>query len=239
VRGANVCRIAVHRPQQSDTVVVLSVIDILVRFSTTGMEGFDPVWTCQSVAYDRTLILERECTYFVEAFLKGYLGLEITVAEFETCFEKLSQGALEGAFYGLMHRDFQSRNLLMHQGRPRIIDFQGARKGPIQYDLASLLIDPYVKLPEPLQEDLFGYTLSRLSETHRFQTNDFRSCYEFCRITRNLQMLGAFAHLTRIKGKQQFEQYIPAAVKTLRRNLSRLDLPELGRLRKTVDNLNL
>lgn len=216
-----------------------SVLDILIRFSIAGMDGFDPAWTCQSAAYDRSLILDRECSYFVDAFLKGYLGLDVSVEDFQSGFERLARGALSGAFTGLMHRDFQSRNILIHHGRPRIIDFQGARSGPIQYDVASLLIDPYVELPEPLQDELLSYTIDKLSEIHRFDPDKFIRCYEFCRITRNLQMLGAFGYLSRAKRKRQFEQYIPAAVKTLRINLSKLDLPELSRLRKAVDSLKI
>jgi len=216
-----------------------SVLDMLIRFSITGLDGFDPAWTCQSAAYDRALILDRECAYFLEAFLRGYLGLDVSAGEFESGFEKLAKGALWGAFTGLMHRDFQSRNILIHNGRPRIIDFQGARTGPLQYDVASLLIDPYAGLSEPLQEKLLSYTMDRLSEIRRFDPDQFRRCYEFCRITRNLQMLGAFGHLSRVKGKRQFEKYIPAAVKTLKRNLAKLDLPELTKLRKTIDSLKI
>jgi aminoglycoside/choline kinase family phosphotransferase/dTDP-glucose pyrophosphorylase len=215
------------------------VIDTLIRFSTDGIDGFDTGWTCQSAAYDRALILERECGYFVDAFLKGYLGLAISARNFEPGFERLAEGALSGAFTGLMHRDFQSRNILIHDGSPRIIDFQGARVGPIQYDIASLLIDPYAGLPEPVQEALFDYTISRLSETKQFVPDEFTRCYEFCRITRNLQMLGAFGYLSRVKGKRQFEQYIPSALNTLKKNLSELNLSEISILKKTVDNLKM
>ncbi len=212
-------------------------LDILIRFSTEGIDGFDPDWTCQSAAYDRTLILERECAYFVDAFLKGYLGLEVPSGKFAGDFERLAEGALSGAFTGLMHRDFQSRNILIHQAAPVIIDFQGARKGPIQYDMASLLIDPYVGLSEAVQQELFDYALTRLSEIRRFDLDEFSRCYAFCRITRNLQMLGAFGYLTRVKGKGQFEQYIPPALATLKRNLAKLAPPGLSTLEETVKRL--
>jgi len=213
------------------------VLDNLICFSTAGIDGFDTAWTCQSAAYDRALILERECAYFIDAFLKGYLGLDVSAGDFQSDFERLAAGALSGAFTGLMHRDFQSRNILIHNDHPRIIDFQGARRGPIQYDVASLLIDPYVCLSEPLQEELYAYTVSSLSKSHRFNPNEFRRCYDFCRITRNLQMLGAFGYLSRVKGKRRFEQYIPDAVNTLKRNLAKLDLPEVSKLMKLVSSL--
>ena len=230
---------AVRNRNSSEAIGVCyrEVIDILIRFSTAGIDGFDPAWTCQSAAYDQALILERECAYFVDAFLKGYLGLNVSPGDFLSDFERLAEGALSGAFTGLMHRDFQSRNILIHNDHPRIIDFQGARRGPIQYDVASLLIDPYVGLSESLQEELYAYTVSSLPKSHRFNPNEFRRCYDFCRITRNLQMLGAFGYLSRVKGKRQFEQYIPDAVNTLKRNLAKLDLPEVSKLMELVNRL--
>jgi aminoglycoside/choline kinase family phosphotransferase len=213
------------------------VLDTLIRFSAAGMDGFDTGWTCQSAAYDRALILERECAYFVDAFLKGYLGLDVSTGDLKSGFEKLAEGALAGAFIGLMHRDFQSRNILIQKGTPRIIDFQGARVGPIQYDMASLLIDPYTDLSEQIQETLYTYTVSRLSDTGPFDADAFRRCYEFCRITRNLQMLGAFGYLSRAKEKRQFEQYIPTALNTLKKNLVKLNLPETSNLLDMVNNL--
>ncbi len=215
------------------------ILDILIRFSMDGIQGFDSNWTCQSAAYDRPLILERECAYFVDAFLNGYLGLDVSVRDFASDFDVLAEGALSGAFTGLMHRDFQSRNIMIHLGQPRIIDFQGARRGPLQYDIASLLIDPYTELSEPLQDELFEYALSRISEKTDVTPDRFKRCYACCRITRNLQMLGAFGHLTRVKGKLHFERYIPAALRTLKRNLSKLELPGVSRLKKAVDNLKI
>ena len=88
--------------------------------------------------------------------------MAVNPASLQKDFERLADGALTGAVTGLMHRDFQSRNIMLRGKDPFIIDFQGARKGPIQYDLASLLIDPYVGLSESLQEELFEYALDRL-----------------------------------------------------------------------------
>ena len=99
------------------------------------------------------------------------------------------------------------------------IDFQGARMGPLQYDLASLLIDPYVDLPPEVQRRLLAYALEQLAAQMDIQADRFRRCYRFCSLTRNLQALGAFGYLTRVKGKSHFEKHIPAAVRTLRRNL--------------------
>ena len=99
------------------------------------------------------------------------------------------------------------------------IDFQGGRFGPIQYDLASLLIDPYVKLPDIIQAKLLDYSIDTLSVMTAVEPEKFRRCFNCCSLTRNLQILGAFAFLSRVKGKPYFEDFIPAALQTLRSNL--------------------
>ncbi len=198
------------------------VIDGVVRLSVVGARGFDTAWTCQTPAYDRELILKRECRYFVEAFLRGHLGRSGSFASLDGEFWRLADGAARDGFQGLMHRDMQSRNIMVKGGAPRFIDFQGARWGPIQYDLASLLIDPYVDLPAPLQDRLARYAEHRLSQAVPTDGDRFRRGLAHCRITRNLQILGAFAFLSRQKGKKAFEAYIPAAVRSLKRNLARI-----------------
>jgi len=91
--------------------------------------------------------------------------------------------------------------------------------GPIQYDLASLLIDPYVELPHAIQTQLIDYSLQKLSSVSEFNSENFLSCYHYCKLTRNLQILGAYAYLSKAKGKRYFESYIPAAVRSLKSNL--------------------
>ena len=73
-----------------------------------------------------------------------------------------------------IHRDFQSRNIMILGDRHYLIDFQGARKGPIQYDLASLLIDPYVELPDTIQTILRDYCMEALSKKTTVEPDEFR-----------------------------------------------------------------
>jgi aminoglycoside/choline kinase family phosphotransferase len=195
------------------------VIHLLTKFSTSGAGQFHPVWCYQTSRYDKSLILEKECRYFVEAFLNSYLGLKIKCSDLKKEFEYLAENALKHSVQGLMHRDFQSRNIMIKNDQIYFIDFQGARLGPIQYDLASLLIDPYVDLPQNIQTQLLAYALAKLQERVRLVAANFNSCYRFCSLTRNLQILGAFGYLTHVKGKMHFEKYLPAAVRTLEYNL--------------------
>jgi aminoglycoside/choline kinase family phosphotransferase/dTDP-glucose pyrophosphorylase len=193
-----------------------TVIHLLTDFSMFGAEQFDVSWAYQTLRYSKELILENECRYFVEAFLNTYLELEITYDDFKKEFEYVAENALQHALDGLMHRDFQSRNIMVKDDEFYFIDFQGSRLGPIQYDLASLLIDPYVQLPPDIQAQLLQYGVEKLKTDINLNTDNFRRCYRYCRLTRNLQILGAFGYLSRVKAKSQFEQYIPPAGVTLK-----------------------
>ncbi len=206
------------------------VIDLLVVMETGGREGFDPAWTYQSVRYDRELVLEKECRYFLEAFLNGHLGLSVSYDTLRAGFEYLAEGAIANGLEGFLHRDFQSRNIMVHGGGFHFIDFQGGRLGPLQYDLASLLIDPYVALPPVMGEALLDYAVDRVRSRTGVDPARFRLGYRFCRVTRNLQILGAFAYLSRVKKKPAFAAHIPAALTTLREGLTALDPAPLAPL---------
>jgi aminoglycoside/choline kinase family phosphotransferase/dTDP-glucose pyrophosphorylase len=214
------------------------IIKHLIHMSTAALQGFDPSWTVQSQAYDQKLILEKECHYFIDSFINLYLGLEIDVTDLENEFSFLAHETMELAVTGLMHRDMQSRNIMLKNGQPYFIDFQGARRGPLQYDLAALLMDPYVALPKETREVLLGYCLNRLSTGRELDKKRFVKGYEYCTITRNLQALGAFGHLSRNKGKTYFERYIPRALSTLNENLNifftRQQFPKLKGLVKNA-----
>lgn len=192
------------------------VIDRLILFSRTGADGFDLSWTCQTPYYSKSLILEKECRYFMDSFVQGYLGRQISFDALADEFDFIAGQALAYGMEGLMHRDCQSRNIMIKDNEPFFIDFQSARLGPIQYDLASLLVDPYVSLPESVQTALLAYATDRLDLASAESRQEFVQSYDYCTLTRNLQILGAFAYLSRIKGKKKFETHIPAAVASLK-----------------------
>jgi len=214
-----------------------SIIKLLVKMSIFGAKQFDRSWTCQAPYYNKEVILENECRYFVDAFLRRYLKLNICYDDFEDEFILLADKALEFSVNGFMHRDFQSRNIMIKDGKPYFIDFQGGRTGPIQYDLASLLIDPYVALPRHVQHQLLDYCIDKLSPHIHIDRKKFCLCYNYCAITRNLQILGAFGYLSRIKGKTYFEQFIPAATESLKYNLSAVEDTQFPRLKLMVSKI--
>ncbi len=119
-----------------------------------------------------------------------------------------------------MHRDMQSRNIMVKGDRFYFIDFQGGRLGPVQYDLASLLIDPYVDLPREIQTPLIDVCMDKLASVRNLDRHGFLEGFRYCTIARNLQILGAFGFLSREKGKTSFKKYILPAVKGLKHHLS-------------------
>lgn len=216
-----------------------SVINQLVHMSVTGATGFDLSWTYQSETYDKNLIMEKECRYFVEAFLAGYLGIQSNFKDLKEEFSLIAEKALESSLNGFMHRDLQSRNVMVKNKNYYFIDFQGGRMGPIEYDLASLLIDPYVSLSSSVQDQLYQYCVKKLLPSADFDPDRFRTCFKFCALTRNLQILGAFGHLSRKMGKTYFAQYIPQAVKTLKKNLLSLSSTKLPKLISLVKKIKI
>jgi aminoglycoside/choline kinase family phosphotransferase len=192
-----------------------AVIDGVMALSMEGFKGFDPAWTYQTPAYTRDLILERECRYFCDAFLRGYAGLETRFADLQDEFGRIADHAPASALQGFMHRDLQSRNIMLTNDCFYFIDFQGGRIGPLQYDLASLLIDPYVGLTREEQEQLLDYAVRRLAVLRPVADQDFRRGFAYCALSRNLQILGAFGFLSTVKGKRQFRRYIPSALRGL------------------------
>ena len=215
------------------------VIQQLVEMSIGGAAGFKSSWTWQTAAYDRQLILEKECRYFVEAFLHSYLGLSIDFEALVEDFDRLAGLALRDAVQGFMHRDMQSRNIMVKNGAFYFIDFQGGRIGPLQYDLASLLIDPYVNLPEAVRSRLLADCIQHLASNRNIDPQRFRRGFPYCCLTRNLQMLGAFGYLSRAKGKTYFEEYIPTAIGTLRNTLVGSLGREFPELKTVVDRCSI
>jgi N-acetylmuramate 1-kinase len=210
----------------------------LFFFQTQGAMGFNPQWCYQTQVYDMTVMRQYESDYFKEAFLRLYLGMDREWSELIPAFDHLAQRAsrMESCF--LLHRDFQSRNIMISpQGKIGIIDWQGARLGPLGYDLASLLIDPYSTLSTEHRTSLFHSYLGLIQGHNPAWVDPFKTYFPYLAIQRNLQILGAFAFLTRVKKKTQFESYIAPALRSLQELLGHIKDPQLSSLREAVDDI--
>jgi len=239
---------AVLKTQTADTQIRFwyrQALEILVNMQVRGREGFATAWCFDTPVVDAPFLKERECGYFAAAFLQGYLGLKVDTVALAPDFERLAGLAASSPERYFLHRDYQSRNLMVKDGRLRVIDFQGARLGPLGYDVAALLIDPYVGLAPKWEEEFLEYYFQELKKrVMSFSCKDalacapkegghtgpplqfavvdeaaFRQQYHYLALSRNLQILGAFGFLTKVKKKAHFARYIPAAVASLRRRL--------------------
>jgi hypothetical protein len=123
----------------------------------------------------------------------------------------------------LVHRDFQSQNIIIREARAYLIDFQGMRPGLSKYDLASLLYDPYVQLSPNERDELFEiYRALRDRHGHPLRVDD-EEIFRLCAMQRLMQALGAYGYLGLVKGSRPFLDHIPAALGSLRSILAQIE----------------
>lgn len=214
-----------------------AAIEALVVLQVQGAPGFPQEFCWDTPVYDKALMVGRESGYFYQALCRDYLGMEPMTAALTAEFEALAERASEQPAGFVLHRDFQSRNLMLHGGKIRIIDFQGARLGPLGYDLAALLIDPYVNLPRGLRVELFDHYCTVAARYMPFDREVFAAGYYYLALQRNLQMLGAFAFLSQQRGKPFFAAYLQPAVEHLASHLAMPAggaFPQLAQLARQV-----
>jgi aminoglycoside/choline kinase family phosphotransferase len=123
----------------------------------------------------------------------------------------------------LVHRDFQSQNIIIQNGQANLIDFQGMRPGLAEYDLASLIFDPYVELSDTERSALITYYRQKQAENGRRVDGRFDNTLQLCAMQRLMQALGAYGFLGLIRGHENFLQYIPRAVRSLREIVAKID----------------
>jgi len=213
----------------------VTFIDVLQR---RGRELESPEFVPYGIAFDVEK-LSWELQFFTRHFLEAYRGASITpaareglAAEYAAIVEEL---AAEPRV--LCHRDYHSRNLMLHEGRLYIIDFQDARMGPDTYDLASLLRDSYVDFTEAQVEELIAFFLAlRGTSAGRSHTpadaQEFRRRFDLMALQRNLKALGTFGFQTTARANPVYIQYIPRTLTYVRANLARY--ARFGRLRELL-----
>lgn len=225
-----------HSPNWRD--LYLMAIDELIRLQIDGRKDA-PV----DVYYDKEHI-KWEQEYFKKFFLGQFC--RITEKEIEDIedemglFFKEISSMIKPVDNYLMHRDYQSQNIFIKNGRVRIIDFQSARIGPLTYDLASLLRDAYVKIDKNSESFMIEYYLRCLKQKGiKIEKDEFCRIYSLTAIQRNMQALGAFANLSLNKKKPHFKKFIPQAVKLLTAELENNNLNKLyGLIKKSIKKLN-
>ena len=218
-------------------------IRALAHIQVEGAQDFD--WSvCFPVpAFDERSI-RWDLNYFKYCFLKG-TKLEFSEPKLEDEFDKLVKSLL--STFNLqpstfMYRDFQSRNVMIHNDQPYFIDFQGGRRGPTQYDVASFLWQAKANFAPALREHLIDEYLDELEKISNLQSSIFNkdawlSALPHFVLFRTLQVLGAYGYRGYFERKRHFLESIPLAIKNLQEVLA--DLPEYPYLRELANQLEI
>ena len=178
-------------------------------------------------------LYEWEQDYFIEHCLARHFKMSAGEISAQVDRTRLREIATQLAAEPrcLVHRDFQSQNVMIRDGQPAFIDFQGLRPGLAQYDLAALLFDPYVSLPATERDALFAHylTVARVENSAHF-----RALCDLCAMQRLMQALGAYGKLGHTDARPHFLAHIPAALAALREVLTQI--PGLEKLSALLSN---
>jgi len=205
-------------------------IDILVSMQLGCTEP--AVSIAHRRAFDPPLFV-WEFDHFIEYGIEARNGVPLPQKVKEEIRAHFSDIALRLASLPQVftHRDYHSRNLMVQgDGRIRVIDFQDALMGPCQYDLASLLRDAYIDLPEPMIDRLIAHYLARYEQQSGRPVDAamFRELFDLVSLQRNLKAAGRFVYIDRVKKNPKFLASVPAALAKAQRNLAKY--PRLDRL---------
>ncbi len=200
-------------------------IEVLQR---RGQELASDAYIPYTLAFDVEK-LTWELDYFLKHFLEGYRGIALDAAERDALRAEWTPIVEELAAEPrvLCHRDYHSRNLMLHRSRLYMIDFQDARMGPDTYDLVSLLRDSYVDLAEEAVSSLIAYFLALKGRGVSYD-EDFRRRFDLMSVQRNLKALGTFGYQTTMRRNPVYIQYMPRTLRYVQRNLKQY--PRFARL---------
>src|SRR5262245_47600546 len=199
-------------------------VTLIETLQRRGAELAAPEYVPYGIAFDVEK-LTWELQFFTKHFLEGYRGAvlspaarEALAAEYATIAEELASEARV-----LCHRDYHSRNLMLHEGRLYIIDFQDTRMGPDTYDLVSLLRDSYVDFTEEQVDELIAFFLALrgLGCGDGSADREFRRRFDLMALQRNLKALGTFGFQTAARGNPVYIQYMPRTLTYARANMGR------------------
>jgi aminoglycoside/choline kinase family phosphotransferase len=185
-------------------------------------------------------MLARELAIFPDWYVAKHLGITLTVAQratLDSAFRQILDSALKQP-HVYVHRDFHSRNLMVSQPNPGVLDFQGAVYGPISYDLVSLLRDAYIDWSEEQELDWAVRYWERAREARLPVAEDFGDFwrdFEWMGVQRHLKILGIFARLAHRDGKHAYLADLPRVMRYLRRACDRYRA--LGPLLQLLDEL--
>ena len=184
-----------------------------------GARGLDFSQCYPQEALDETNVL-FDLNYFKYCFLKA-TGLDFHELKLEASFRLMARDIVSIPGNAFMYRDFQARNIMLDaQDNPYFIDFQGGRKGPVGYDVASFLWQASARYPKAFREELIEVYLQGLRQYQDVSEKQFRQELQLCVLFRLLQVLGAYGFRGYFERKKHFLESIPPAMENLRELLN-------------------
>jgi aminoglycoside/choline kinase family phosphotransferase len=190
------------------------VVAVLPRFQVEAGRDLNYDVCYPRDRFDRQSI-SWDLNYFKYYFLR-LAGIPFNEQALEDDFDRLTNFLLTAPRDYFMYRDFQSRNVMLRNGQPFFLDYQGGRKGALQYDIASLLYDAKADLPPELRQQLLDLYIEKLGEYENIKREAFLHHYHSYVYVRILQALGAYGFRGFYERKAHFLQSVPYALKNLR-----------------------
>ena len=187
-----------------------------------GVPGFFDFSLCYPTSDFNTRTVMWDLNYFKYCFLKG-VGVEFDESRLEDEFERMTALLLSDNDNVFLYRDFQSRNVMLKDGEPYFIEFQGGRRGPVYYDIASFVGQARAKYTEETVAAMIGAYLDALAEYKSVERAHFMRMLCLFRVFRLLQNLGAYGYRGLFERKKAFVESIPAALAQLLQQLELLD----------------
>lgn len=210
------------RYTQAERELLRRTIAQLPNLQIRGARGLDFSHCYPQAEMDRTNVL-FDLNYFKYCFLKA-TGLDFHEMKLEASFQLMAKDIVEDQQEAFLYRDFQARNVMLDaEGNPWFIDFQGGRKGPIQYDLASFLWQASARYSNELRRELIDVYIESLKQYTEVNEQKFRQRLQLFVLFRLLQVLGAYGFRGYFERKKHFLESIPPAMQNLRELLSEED----------------
>ncbi len=220
--------------------ILCAVMRLLPDVQWRTAEGFD-FTVCHPSPELNHRGIQWDLHYFKYCFLKA-TGLEFDEERLEDDFDHLATILLQDSDHVFMYRDFQSRNVMIRNGQPWLIDFQGGRRGPVEYDLVSFLWQARARFIPSQRRELIAEYIRSASRYRSFDEEVFNRRLQYFVLFRTLQVLGTYGYRGYFEHKAHFVQSIPMAIDNLRTLLAEndfADLPYLTALLREMTTLPL
>ena len=218
------------------TSVYRKVLDLLPSFQIDAGKDLDYKYCYPRSSFDKQSMM-WDLNYFKYYFLK-LAKISFDEQKLENDFETFTNYLLQAESNYFLYREFQSRNIMLKNNIPFFIDYQGGRKGALQYDLASLLYDAKADIPQEIRNELLDYYIDVAKKHTEIKNEEFKSFYYGFVLIRITQALGAYGFRGFYERKEHFLASIPFALNNLDWILNNSSLPiEIPELKKCWDKL--